>query len=269
MQEGSVFCLFTPSTKGRGGPLGISGGRPLTKRVSCKRTLNNIFMSLIKYLSKVKQEPYASSSPAVHSTYSFCCYSCTKIKPKMNAGIKGRQIRTNRLSYLGSPSKGPAKKQLRDLTSVVDVGGREEKERCPKVLARKNFFAPGGCRKGWAGMSLYTDEVDENFGNGPMGGTGQEESSECLKNVFQDISVFAFNTFFWSSSSSKRSNLLRMKGGCLTSSSPSTHNVCSYGLSAYSQKEDYSNLRAMKVYKKKSILSICLSKFLPHVFGWW
>lgn len=189
----------------------------------------------------------------------------------MNAGIKGRQIRTNRLSYLGSLSKGPAKKQLRDLTSVVVVGGweREEKERCPKVLARKNFFAPGGCRKGWPGMSLYTDEVDENFGNGPMGGTGKEESSECLKNVFQDISVFAFNTFFWSSSSTKRSNLLRMKGGCLTSSSPSTHNVCSYGLSAYSQKEDYSNFRAMKVYKKKSILSICLSKFLPHVFGWW
>lgn len=115
----------------------------------------------------------------------------------MNAGIKGRQIRTNRLSYLGSLSKGPAKKQLRDLTSVV-VGGwdREWKEGCPKVLARKNFFAPGGRRKGWPGMSQYTDEVDENFGYGPMGGTGQGESSECLKNVFQDISVFAFNTFF-------------------------------------------------------------------------
>lgn len=118
-------------------------------------------------------------------------------------------------------------------------------------------------------MSLYTDEVDENFGNGPMGGTGQEENSEYLKNVFQDISVFAFNTFFWSSSSTKRSNLLRMKGGCLTSSSPSTHNVCSYGLSAYSQKEDYSNFRAMKVYIRRRVFCqfVCQSFFHMSLGG--
>lgn len=101
----------------------------------------------------------------------------------MNAGIKGRQIWTNRHSYLGSPSKGPVKKQLRDLTSVVVVGGweREEMERCPKVLARKNFFAPGGCRKGWSGCPCIQTKWTKTLAMVPWVEREKRKAANALK----------------------------------------------------------------------------------------